>query len=45
LPGATPVIVDGVVYVQDLDSDVLAISLATGNRSAVVEPDADRQRP
>jgi len=27
---ATPVIVDGVVYVQDLDSDVFAISLATG---------------
>ena len=27
---ATPVIVNGVVYVQDLDSDVLAISLATG---------------
>jgi len=26
----TPVIVDGVVYVQDLDSDVFAISLATG---------------
>ena len=26
----TPVIVNGVVYVQDLDSDVLAISLATG---------------
>src|SRR6516164_22796 len=26
----TPVIVDGVVYVQDLDSDVIAISLATG---------------
>ncbi|MGH3153139.1 MAG: PQQ-binding-like beta-propeller repeat protein, partial [Streptosporangiaceae bacterium] len=26
----TPVIVDGVVYVQDLESDVLAISLATG---------------
>jgi glucose dehydrogenase len=81
---ATPVIVNGVVYVQDLDSDVVAISLATGkvlwtqdynspnggpdgvtvaggvvyaatkqrrggpqrrDRSAVVEPDADRQRP
>ncbi len=80
----TPVIVNGVVYVQDLDSDVFAISLATGkvlwthaynspnggpdgvnvaggvvyaataiargrpgrrDRSAVVEPDADRQRP
>src|SRR5271170_5613623 len=27
---ATPVIVNGVVYVQDLDSDVFAISLATG---------------
>ena len=27
---ATPVIVDGVVYVQDLDSNVYAISLATG---------------
>jgi outer membrane protein assembly factor BamB len=27
---ATPVIVDGVVYVQDLDSNVFAISLATG---------------
>jgi outer membrane protein assembly factor BamB len=27
---ATPVIVNGVVYVQDLESDVLAISLATG---------------
>jgi alcohol dehydrogenase (cytochrome c) len=27
---ATPVIVNGVVYVQDLDSDVLAIGLATG---------------
>jgi alcohol dehydrogenase (cytochrome c) len=26
----TPVIVNGVVYVQDLDSDVFAISLATG---------------
>jgi alcohol dehydrogenase (cytochrome c) len=26
----TPVIVNGVVYVQDLDSDVMAISLATG---------------
>ena len=26
----TPVIVDGVVYVQDLESDVMAISLATG---------------
>ena len=26
----TPVIVNGVVYAQDLDSDVLAISLATG---------------
>src|SRR5215469_3664007 len=26
----TPVIVDGVVYVQDLDSNVFAISLATG---------------
>jgi outer membrane protein assembly factor BamB len=26
----TPVIVNGVVYTQDLDSDVLAISLATG---------------
>ena len=26
----TPVIVNGVVYVQDLESDVLAISLATG---------------
>ncbi len=26
----TPVLVNGVVYVQDLDSDVLAISLATG---------------
>jgi alcohol dehydrogenase (cytochrome c) len=26
----TPVIVNGVVYLQDLDSDVLAISLATG---------------
>ena len=26
----TPVVVNGVVYVQDLDSDVLAISLATG---------------
>jgi Glucose dehydrogenase len=26
----TPVIVNGVVYVQDLDSDVLAISIATG---------------
>src|SRR5277367_2217222 len=27
---ATPVIVNGVVYIQDLDSDVFAISLATG---------------
>jgi alcohol dehydrogenase (cytochrome c) len=27
---ATPVVVNGVVYVQDLDSDVFAISLATG---------------
>jgi alcohol dehydrogenase (cytochrome c) len=27
---STPVIVNGVVYVQDLDSDVFAISLATG---------------
>jgi alcohol dehydrogenase (cytochrome c) len=27
---ATPVIVNGVVYVQDLESDVMAISLATG---------------
>ncbi|MDQ2811638.1 MAG: PQQ-binding-like beta-propeller repeat protein [Actinomycetota bacterium] len=27
---STPVIVNGVVYAQDLDSDVLAISLATG---------------
>src|ERR1700678_849718 len=27
---STPVIVNGVVYVQDLESDVLAISLATG---------------
>ena len=27
---ATPVIVNGVVYAQDLDSDVFAISLATG---------------
>ena len=27
---ATPVIVTGVVYVQDLESDVMAISLATG---------------
>src|SRR5580704_533192 len=27
---ATPVIVNGVVYVQDLNSDVFAISLATG---------------
>src|SRR5580658_9693505 len=27
---ATPVIVDGVVYVQDLDSNVFAIGLATG---------------
>ena len=27
---ATPVIVNGVVYVQDLDSDVFAIGLATG---------------
>ena len=26
----TPVVVNGVVYVQDLDSDVMAISLATG---------------
>jgi outer membrane protein assembly factor BamB len=26
----TPVIVNGVVYVQDLDSDVFAVSLATG---------------
>ena len=26
----TPVVVDGVVYVQDLESDVMAISLATG---------------
>jgi alcohol dehydrogenase (cytochrome c) len=26
----TPVIVNGVVYVQDLDSDVMAISMATG---------------
>ncbi len=26
----TPVIVNGVVYVQDLESDVMAISLATG---------------
>src|SRR5262249_61418555 len=26
----TPVIVNGVVYVQDLDSNVMAISLATG---------------
>ncbi len=80
----TPVVVNGVVYVQDLDSNVLAISLATGKvlwrhaynsanggpdgvtvangsrvrrdqprrvrlvggyRRAVVEPDADRQRP
>jgi alcohol dehydrogenase (cytochrome c) len=27
----TPVVVNGVVYVQDLDSDVFAISLATGS--------------
>ena len=27
---ATPVIVNGVVYVQDLESDVMAISMATG---------------
>ena len=26
----TPVIVNGVVYVQDLESNVMAISLATG---------------
>ena len=42
---STPVIVNGVVYVQDLHSDVLAISLATGpssGRTPITRPTAAR---
>ena len=44
----TPVVVNGVVYVQDLESNVMAISLATGNvlwRHAYNSPNGGPDRP